>query len=114
MRSAPGAALGFGGCLAVVTMAVMAGAREHPFAGLMALAVVVALVSAMTRLPGAVLVACQGWAFHAGFVTGRAGALHFDPASVADLSVLMIIALLACALTARPARRPAMATSSRP
>ncbi|RJQ74655.1 hypothetical protein D5S17_22020 [Pseudonocardiaceae bacterium YIM PH 21723] len=104
MGSASGAALGFACCLITVISVIAGGARSHPLTGLVAFAVVVAALGFVTRLPGALPIAGQGWAFYAGFVTGRTGVLHFDHAAMVALGVLVAVALVASLLGAWPER----------
>jgi len=70
-----GAPLGFAAGIATTMAAVAAGATHSPGAGLIALAVAVAAVSAVTTCAGAVMTAATCWALYAGFVLGRAGQL---------------------------------------
>jgi hypothetical protein len=79
----------------VTTASVAGGAAGHPALGLVALAVTVAGVSAVTTVWGAVATAAWCWGFYAGFILGRAGDLAWDTRSAQAAVVLGVVALVA-------------------
>jgi hypothetical protein len=103
-----GSALGFAAGIVVTTASVAGGAAGHPGLGLVALAVTVAGVSAVTTVWGAVATAAWCWAFYAGFILGRAGELAWDERSAQAAVVLGVVALVASTLGSKAARASAI------
>lgn len=88
-----GSGLGFG--VGVVLTAAVLVAAADPVAALVVAVLGVAGVSAVTTVPGALLVAAQGWGLHIGFVAGHFGELTFDGHAQWVGALLVVVALLA-------------------
>jgi hypothetical protein len=95
-----GGPLGFAAGIATTMVVVAAGATRHPGAGLVAVVVTVAVVSAVTTCAGAAMTAATCWALYAGFVLGRAGQLVLTESSARALLVLLVTGVVATALGA--------------
>jgi small basic protein len=96
-----GTAIGFG--LGIVATIVSATTPN-----LAASVLVVAVVSAMTTVPGAFAAALQTWLLHAGFVIGSTGQVAFTDESVSAAVTLAVTAVAATAAGAvvRLVQRP--------
>jgi hypothetical protein len=89
--------LGFVAGIVTTMVAVAAGATHDPGAALVALAVVVGVVSAVTTVAGAVATGAASWALYDGFVLGRAGHLVLVGSSAQAAVVLLATAVTATA-----------------
>ncbi|MGW0518825.1 hypothetical protein [Crossiella sp. NPDC003009] len=90
-----GSGLGFGAGVVLTGVVVLTAA--DPVLSLVLAVLVVAAVSAVTTVPGALLVAAQGWGLHIGFVTGHFGELAFDEHAQWAGALLLAVAVLASA-----------------
>ncbi|MCK2238101.1 MULTISPECIES: hypothetical protein [unclassified Crossiella] len=88
-----GSGLGFGVGFTLTGVVVLAAAR--PALALLVAIAGVALVSALTTVPGALLVAAQSWGLHVGFVAGHFGELSFDEHARWTGALLVVVAVLA-------------------
>ncbi|HEX3791342.1 MAG TPA: hypothetical protein VHW44_26000 [Pseudonocardiaceae bacterium] len=93
-----GTSAGFGVTVLTTVVAVAAGAAAHPVAGLVGFAVVAAIMSVLTTLPGALATAGWCWACDDGFLVGRHADLVFTHASLVGAIVLVGVAVLGTAL----------------
>lgn len=84
--------LGFAAGILVTVVAVAAGATSHPSWSLIALAVAVAGVSAVSTASAALATTGVCWALHVGFVLGRRGDLVFNAMSRQAAVVLVLTA----------------------
>jgi hypothetical protein len=90
-----GSATGFAAGIAAAVVASIAGAIDHHEIGLFALALTVAIVSAITTVLGALATGVQCWLLYASFIVGRSGSLVLDESSADVAGLFTIIALTA-------------------
>jgi hypothetical protein len=102
-----GAGFGFAGGIVATIVASATGDLTAPV-------LMVAVISAVTTLPGAALVALQGWLLYASFIVGHTGELALNPVSMHAATVLGGAAIVATiaggALRWRPRVKTAPAT----
>jgi hypothetical protein len=105
-----GTGLGFG-CAIVATIAAAAGGLVDP---LSAPVLMVAIVSAVTTMVGAVLAGLQAWLLYASFIVGHTGQLALTAPSLQAAGVLAGAAVVATAAggAIRWIQRPALGLAS--
>jgi small basic protein len=90
-----GSAAGFAAGIAATVLASIVGATNHHEIGLFALALAVAIVSALTTILGALATGLQCWLLYASFIVGRSGHLVLDESSAETAGLFTLVALAA-------------------
>lgn len=90
-----GSAAGFAAGIAATVVASIAGAIDHHEIGLFALALAVAIVSAVTTVLGALATGAQCWLLYASFIVGRSGSLVLDESAAEAAGLFTVVALTA-------------------
>ncbi|MET0136568.1 MAG: hypothetical protein ABW215_23515 [Kibdelosporangium sp.] len=93
-----GSAAGFAAGIFATIIAALAGAGGRPEIGLAAMALAVAVVSAVTTIVGALATAAQCWLLYGGFIVGRSGHLVLNDSSVEVAALFGLVALAATTL----------------
>ncbi|WP_211305218.1 hypothetical protein [Crossiella equi] len=107
-----GSALGFG--TGIVLTGVLAMLAADPLLALVLALVDVAVVSLLTTLPGALMIALQNWGLHVGFVTGHFGELRLDSYTEWVAALLAVVAVLASAVGAAGHAAPVLSGRAAP
>ncbi|WP_143230909.1 hypothetical protein [Actinosynnema sp. ALI-1.44] len=98
ISGALGSAAGFAAGIVATLIASLVGATTQHEIGLLALALTIAGVSAITTVVGALATCLQCWLLYAGFVVGRSGSLVLDEASAETAGLFTLIALAATSI----------------
>ncbi|MGP4020727.1 hypothetical protein [Saccharopolyspora sp. 5N708] len=108
--------LGFAGGFVIVVATAALDDATRPVVAVVALAVLVAVLSALTTWPAAAATAVACWALYASFAVGARGDLALDRAAAVGFGVLLLAAAVGVAAGAvfRAVRRSAMAATTPP
>ncbi|PKW17142.1 hypothetical protein [Saccharopolyspora spinosa] len=106
--------LGFASGFVVVTACIAVDETARPAAAVVLLAILVAIVSALTTVPAATATAAVCWALFATFSIGVRGDLTVDGSTVVGLGILLLAAVvgLIAGAVSRARRRHSAAQST--
>jgi hypothetical protein len=97
--------IGFGGGFAIAAATVELDDRIRPLVAMIGLAILVAVISAVTTLPAAAATATACWGLYASFAIGTRGDMAFDRAAAVGLGVLLLATAFGAAARAAPRAR---------